>query len=759
MNKHILNIVIFLLLITGCTANKFLTEDEKYYGGAEIKFEPNKNIEDRRDVKSDLNQLLTPQPNGKFIGSRPGVWFYEVAGEVKKDKGFKHWLKYKIGKEPVKMKDVDEATTSRQLKSSLRNNGYFGAQVYPEIREGKHENKVWYRAKISKPYHYDTIIYDLSDSVVQQRILSSRTSSKIKEGDRYDLGTLKQERQRIEKYLKDLGFYYFDNDYLLFRADSTVGNKQVKMYLKLKNTTPEDAYKVYKINKINIHAEQGGWSDEENKRDTLRLGNINYIYKTKAFRPEVLIEHVALQPGGIYRKEDELITLNRLIQLDVFRYVNVEFKPAENADQSLNANVFLTANKKKSLRLELQAVSKSNNFVGPNLMASFKNRNIFRGAESYELNLDLGYEVQVGGNSADNQTLNSYTIGIENVLTIPRIISPLNIRSTSSRYVPETKFKLGFRTLQRVNFFRLNSIDAAYGFNWRETDKKRHEFYPVDINFIQLAQVSSEFDSVLVNNPLLRRSYEEQFILGTTYSYFYNTQNDDDRRVRNDFYFNGNVDISGNLMHLAQSSIRSEENTDENPYTLFGSPYSQFVKADIDLRYYLDVGERSRIATRFIGGIGYAFGNSSTLPYTKQFAIGGSTSLRAFRPRSVGPGSFTAPESISFVDQTADIKLEFNAEYRFPIAGSFRGAFFTDVGNIWTIRTDAKRPGAQFDPARFMSQLAMGAGFGLRFDAEFFVIRLDLATPVRVPSNEEGSRWVLSDVAVNDKEWRRQNLV
>ncbi len=754
------NILIYFLLLSGllfagCTANKYLSEDQKFYEGAEIKFVPKKNLQDGAEINREIERLLRPDPNSKLLGSRPRPWFYGLAGNVEKEKGFKHWVKTKLGRKPVLIQDVDISRSKLQIESTLKNNGYFGARVTSEVKESKHAATVNYKADISSPFHYDTIHYDISDSILSDKISRLAIESEIKKGDRYDLDDLKQERLRLEKALKDQGYYHFSNEYLLFRADSTVGNKQVEMFLNLKQTTPNDARAVYDIKKVNLFTNYTFKSDSTTSSDTTVANNINFIQSRNDFRPEIITEQVVIRPGKVYSKENELITLNRLIQLDVFKYVNIDYE--ENGNE-LNANIYLSPYKKKSIRLELQAVSKSNSFVGPNFNATFKNRNIFRGAESYELNFNAGYEVQVGGN-AGNQPLNSYTIGLENVLTIPRIISPFNIRNRSSRFVPQTKIKLGFRTLKRINFFTLNSIDAAYGFNWRETKTKRHELYPVDINFIQLGKVSSEFDSVLNVNPLLRRSYEEQFILGTTYSFYYNSQNDEDRESRSDLYFNGNVDLSGNLMHVAQSGVREEENTAENPYEILGSPYSQFVKADFDIRYYFQIAKRHRIATRLISGVGYAFGNSTTLPYTKQFAIGGSTSIRAFRARSVGPGEFKVSESETFIDQTADIKLEANFEYRFPIIGAFRGAVFTDAGNIWTIREDEQRPGGEFDPKKFVSQLAVGAGVGLRFDAEFFVLRFDLAFPLRIPTEDRGDRWRFRDIAIEDKDWRKENLI
>jgi len=750
-----------MLGLVGCTANKYLAEGDKFYAGADIKIKPGKHLEDEAKVRQELQRLLHPEPNSKLLGSRPRVWFYQLAGDVKKEKGFKHWMKNKLGRKPVLINDVDVERIRKQIETTLQNNGYFNARVTSQLKTSKHKESVVYQAKITAPYHYDTIIYNVEDTALQTAIESIKNEKLIQEGDRYSLSNLSNKRTRIESQLKNRGYYNFDDQYLLFRADSTMGDKKVKMFLTLKSSTPEQARKTYPIRQVKVTFDNTSMALKRQNFDTIKtqkqVKGIQYYDSANQFRPEIIADNIAIKPGKVYSKENELITLNRLIQLDVFKFVNIDYQNTKSGD-SLNASIFLSPYKKKSLRLELQAVSKSNNFVGPNFTATFKNRNIFRGAESYELSLDAGYEVQVGG-SKNNQALNSYTLGLENILTVPRILSPFNIRNNSTRFVPQTKFKLGFRTLKRINFFTLNSIDAGYGFHWRETKTKRHELYPVDVSFIQLGKTSAAFDSVLTVNPLLQRSYEEQFILGTTYSYYYNSQNDQDRESLSDFYFNGNIDLSGNLMHLAQSSLNATESEKTNSYQILGSSYSQFVKSDIDLRYYLHLSDKHTIATRLITGVGYAFGNSYTLPYTKQFSIGGSNSVRAFRARSVGPGRYQLPDSVTFVDQTADIKLEGNFEYRFPIIGAFKGAMFVDAGNIWTIRYDEQRQGSQFDKDRFLSEIAIGTGLGLRFDADFFVLRLDLAFPLRVPYRPRGDRWLIDQIAVDKSSWRRDNLV
>lgn len=731
-----------LIMAAGCSGVKYLESGQYYYSGASVSYQKPQKMKVPGSVKEEVNTLLRPDPNAKLLGSRPRVYFWHKAGKVEKDKGFKHWMKNKLGRKPVYFSDVKTDEVTQQIEQTLVNNGYFDADVDYEVIEKKHTKGINYIASVSNPYRYDTIIIDIQDSVLSKGIEDTPTKPEIAPGQRYDLTDLQSERARIEAGLKERGYYNFDDNYLLFRADSTIGGRQVDLYMTMKNDAPGAVSKIYTIGQVYVYSNFDFNSDSLTAKDTTVIDGIHYLHSDNAFRPEIIASHVQFKPGNIYRKEHELITLNRLIQLDVFKYVNIDYETI--SDDKLRVKIFLIPQKKKSVRMELQAVSKSNNFVGPNFLANYKNRNAFRGAETYELNLEAGYEVQISG-SNENQALNSYTLGLENVITVPRVISPLNINYESTRFIPQTKFKLGFRTLRRINFFQLNSIEAAYGFDWRETSVKRHLLYPVDIDYIQLGSTSEEFEAILEDNPLLRQSYEEQFILGTTYSFFFNTQNDAGRSSRSNFYFNGNIDLSGNLMHLAQSGLRNEDNTDEQPYEILGTPYSQFVRGDIDFRYFLQTGRDSKLATRLIAGVGYPFGNSNTLPYTKQFAIGGSTSLRAFRARSVGPGIYRVPDSVSYIDQTAEIKFEMNFEYRFPIVGVFKGAVFTDMGNIWTLDTDDNRPGSEFSFSSLINDLAIGTGIGLRIDVNFFVLRFDFAYPLRAPGIEEGSKWLVKN--------------
>jgi outer membrane protein assembly factor BamA len=286
---------------------------------------------------------------------------------------------------------------------------------------------------------------------------------------------------------------------------------------------------------------------------------------------------------------------------------------------------------------------------------------------------------------------------------------------------------------------------------------------------VRTDQTSEAFEEEVAKNPVLAKSLENQFIIGTRYSYTVNTQltevqaqKFEERKYRtHNFYFNGNVDVAGNLINLLQKGSRE---ANEDP-TLFGFPFSPYVKGDIDIRHYLTLDPRNKIASRFILGAGYAYVGTTTLPYVKQFSIGGSNSIRAFPARSVGPGTYYIREHIpkdstQFIDQRGDIKLEANIEYRFDIFKIVKGALFLDAGNIWVLKEDPEetRDGVRFDSKTFLHQLAVGTGFGLRFDFSFFVLRLDTAFPLRKPWEEEDP-WVANEIDFGSKTWRKENLI
>jgi outer membrane protein assembly factor BamA len=755
-------------LLCSCSATSYLPEGEAFYDGAEIEFNTAKRrVGRKKALREELLTYVPQKPNRKIFGARPSVWFYYVAGTPEKEKGLRHFIKTKLGKPPVLMKDIEVDRTAKILTGQLFNEGYFESTVSGRKQVKRKAGKAVYTVELYRPYRLRNIHFPHGRDSTYAAILSAvNRNTYLKAQQRYDLARMQAEQARIEREVENYGFYYFDDRYLIFEADSTVGKKQVDLDLILEKGIPDKAKRIYGINEVTVIPYYSITRDTSIQQvDTIKVNGYNYIDSKHNFRPEIITRNINLKHGDTYSREAQELTLSHLMDLGNFKFVNIKFRDVSKDSSLLDSYIYLTPLKKKSIRAEVQAVSKSNNFVGPGVSFTFTNRNFLRGAELFQLKLSSSYEVQV---SRKLQTpLNAFELGFESSLTVPRFISPIKIDYHSKKFLPKTQFRLGLNVQNRVSYFRLNSFSAGYGYNWRESASRSHELFPIDLNFVKTDKTSAAFDTLLRTNPVLANSFENQFIIGTRYSFTLNTQMREDpfqkygnkQYKEHSFYMVAGFDVAGNLIHAVQRQVKDEE---QQPYKLLGAPYSQYVKGDVDFRYYWQIDAHNKIVARIMTGVGYSYGNSRTLPYIKQYAIGGSNSIRAFPARSVGPGAYNVrtdtafrDKALLFIDQRGDIKIESNLEYRFDIINFLKGALFVDAGNIWLIRGDSTRQGAKFDKTKFMNQIAVGTGFGLRFDFSFFVLRFDIAWPLR--RNDTG--WVVKDIDFASSRWRGDNLI
>jgi outer membrane protein assembly factor BamA len=303
--------------------------------------------------------------------------------------------------------------------------------------------------------------------------------------------------------------------------------------------------------------------------------------------------------------------------------------------------------------------------------------------------------------------------------------------------MPQTSVTLGFEFLNKVQYYRMNSFNMGYAYQWRKSERITHIFYPIYFNSITLLKTTPEFDSILNANPYIKKSFEEQFIAGMKYNFIYDNSSS---KQANGFYFQGGVSTAGNLIDLIKRKTSSSE---ERPYTTIGNVYSQFLKLTTDVRYYRNIDKNS-LAFRLYAGVGFPYSNSVVMPYVEQFYSGGSNSIRAFIARSLGPGAYHSESSSDIIDQTGDVKLEGNAEYRFSLSEVVKGALFLDAGNVWLLNKDENRPDAEFHFNTFTNQLAVGTGFGLRFDFSFFILRFDVGFPLRNAYATDGKYWLPS---------------
>lgn len=780
---HILLPALFLFL-TACSATKYLKEDQSFYAGSEIKFHSKGRVGGKKELKRDLEAMIVPAPNTEILGMRPGVWLFFRERDADQKKGLKAFIRRKFGQVPILISDIKAEQTAKMLEGQLQNEGYFKSEVTHRIKQRKKESSVIYDVQLYPPYKLRNIVYPSpKDSLYAVIVESLKGESLLEENQRYELARLQAEQQRIEGEVENFGLYYFDDQHLIFEADSTVGYKEIDIRLRLEEGIPERARRIYKLEEINIYPDYTLGSDTTKlKSQATVVDSINYYDISHKFKPSVITDVVNLRKGNTYRTIDHNLTLSHLMDLGVFKFVNIQYTETNPDTNLLKTNIYLTPLKKRSLRGEFQTVSKSNSFVGPGLQLTFTDRNFLRGAELFQLKLNTSYEVQLSKRISG--PLNSFELGAEASLTIPKFISPIRIDYSSKKYLPKTDFRLGFNFQNRVQFFTLNSLNLSAGYNWRESEHKSHELYPIDINFVQTFGESQEFLDILTNNRFLQSSFDDQFILGSRYSYTLNTQLKPDllgefeeRRLKtHSLYLNTTLQLAGNIANAVQKQVHKGE---EVRFELFNAAYSQFVRADVDFRHYWQLDQHNKLASRVILGAGYAYGNSHyydsevgrdvrILPYIKQFSIGGSNSLRGFPARSIGPGSYSVltdpayfpPNDLPpFIDQRGDIKFETNVEWRFDIIKIFKGALFVDAGNIWLFDEDEDRPGGKFNPDSFLSELAIDTGIGFRFDFNFFVLRFDTAFPLRVPRPDRSERWVFDEIDFGSSDWRSQNLV
>ncbi|WP_313599692.1 translocation and assembly module lipoprotein TamL [Epilithonimonas vandammei] len=760
--QHIRQVLFFgtLGFAFSCSNTKYLKEGEMLYTGAEVKIENDSlSKKSKKALKSELEDNLTPKPNSSFLGLRPKLFFYNIAKEPKKEKGFNYWLKYKIGEKPVLLSDVDREFNKDIIVNYSENKGYFNAKATYDTVSNNKKAQVIYTLRPGNQYLINKVKFQNDSIPVTEEIVKVSDKTLLKEGNPFDLGVIKSERERIDNQLKQKGFYYFHPDNLIIQADSTVTkNHKVELNVKLKENTPDLAKQQFTIDKVivfpnyNIRDVKDGKYNIPMDSDSLAKyahDDIYVIDPEQKFKPKIFDRALYFKKGDLYNRADHNLTLNRLINLGVFKFVKNEFVISDSLNHKFDTYYLLTPRQIQSLRLEALGRTNSANYAGSELNLNWTHRNLFRGAEQFKASVYGAFDVQIGG---PKDAKNLFRAGANAQLSIPRIVAPFRFNS-SSAFVPRTNISIGYEFQNRTEYYTLNTFSGSFGYLWKENVRKEHDLKIIDITYVTPANVTPLYDSISAKSQALQRVVQKQLIFGPTYSYTYtNTM----LPKKNTIYYKGTLDLAGNLTGLFSGANVK----DGKQKSIFGVPFSQYAKMEHDFRFYHKLGDKSSFASRFIGGIAYPYGNSDNIPFSKQFFSGGSNSIRAFRARTLGPGSFD-PRTIKqgyYFDQSGDIKLELNAEYRANIYKFLNVAFFADAGNIWLVNDDIQRPGAKFS-SDFLSEIAVGAGFGLRLDFSILILRLDLAMPFRVPYYEKGDRWTFDKINFGNSSWRRDNLI
>jgi len=760
-DNHVMVAFLFLtiLFFSACSNTKYLKNGETLYVGSSIKYTAadSSGKAEKAVLKDELKALVLPKPNSKILGLRVKLWFYNIAG-TPRGKGLRYLIRNKLGEPPVLGLDINFEKNRNIMVNRLQNRGYFRSRVdFDTVSKHKRTSAI-FTTRPGWQYMTDTVSFPKDSSGLSATIRTISRRTRLERGKAYDLDVIKAERLRIDTRLKQRGYFFFNENYLIVKADSTIGSNKVNLYLDVKRETPPEAKHPYRINDVVIFADYNLATDTAfSKSKAVFYDSFYVVDPLKKFNPRMFEKNIRFKPGDLYKRNDHNLTLSRLVSLGVYKFVKARFEASDTAKNKLNTFYYLSPNNRYSAKAQISALTKSNNSSGTDLTLSVKNRNAFRSAEQLILSGFFGVETQISG----QQNAGTTRFGGNLDLLIPRIVGPFKF-GRNSDFVPNTRVNLGYEYFRRTDQYTLNSYRTSFGWVWNSNIKTEHRFNPIAINYVLPSAITPQFKVGLDTNITLARSIERQFIIGSNYNYNFNSQAKLNNR-RNNFYFNGNIDFSGNILGLITGA--NVENGKEKK--IFNTPFSQYIRGEAELRHYMALGRSSKqrinqLVSRLIAGAGFGYGNSLTMPFIKQFFIGGTNSLRAYRARSLGPGSFYAGNASltkTFLpDQPGEVKIEMNTEVRFKIASIVRGALFVDAGNIYTFRNDPSRPGSAFDNS-FLNKFAVGTGAGLRFDLNFLVLRVDAAFPVRKPYEPGGPKWVFDQISFGSSQWRRENLV
>jgi hypothetical protein len=742
-----------IIMLSSCNPTKYVPQNETLLEDNKIE------INTEGIKKSDLVPYLRQTPNKKIFGTRFYLGLYNLSN-INKTRWPHKWLR-EIGEEPVIYDSLLTLKSRDQIQSYIESKGYFDGLVRDSVKTEKRRSTVFYDVNLTKPYTIRNIHYEIADTNIRKLFYFDSVDCVIERGKPYDVDVLQTERSRFERYIKDKGFYSFSADNIFFRVDSTVGNKKVDIYYVIRNlpvanpngTISYVSYPMYRVRNIYIYPDyvpkkalEGGEA-YLNSLDTVNYRGYYFISSERkpSIKYDLILQNLYLKPGASYNITNTEQSQSHLLSMKVFRLVNILYSDSLSNQEvspgsplALDCKIQLTSLNQQSYRVELEGTNSAGNLGGAmNLV--YQHQNLFHGANLFNMTLKGAYEAYSQKNSRLKST---EEYGVESSLRLPKFLLPfLEKESFIKKYNPSTTI-LGAFNYQKMPFYTRTMATATFRYDWKAGRYQEHIVSPLELNLVKIpdSSMSEAFKASIDKSVYLKNSYKDVMILGGGYSYIYNNQKINKSR---DFWFvRIDAEAAGNLLATG-AKILGYSRTDTTFYKIFDQPFAQYIKAEIDVRYNYRFNDLSSIVYRGFAGVGIPYGNSRAIPFEKQYFGGGANDIRAWQVRSLGPGSYQAPDTVnSLYNETADIKLELNAEYRFKLFWILESALFVDAGNIWTYKNDPSRPGAQFKLSNFYKDIAVGAGTGLRFDFNFVIGRVDIGMKLRDPSISQGSRWI-----------------
>ena len=721
---------------TSCsTTSRLEAGDVLYTGVKKVDYRQADSVKIDADVQDQIFEAINVKPNNPLYSPyyrTPlpiGLWVYNHWSP--NSKGLKGWLYRKLASQPVLISRVRPEARVKMINTLLSNNGYFSSSAAYTLNyssKNKRKASITYSVNVGKPYVIGHVTYLEGGTPLSQLIDSmARADSYLRQGKRYCLDSLNNTRINITNKLRDKGYYYFQPEYLQYEADSSLEKGVIDLRLVKSANIPNMAMVQYYTRRVTATVES---SDGGGTPDTLQMRNCTLVKMMPVkIKDDLIPSCLSSKPGRPFKVGSMDRTQLRLSRLGIFNSINMSVSPVDSVTPEgnglLDLDVKCALDKPLEVKFEVQGTSKSNSFIGPGLETSLTHKNLMGGGEQLSWNLNASYEWQTGkGSSYKNSDLNSYEFGSDVTLAIPRLLAPRFV-DRSRRYLNWTRASLSASIMNRPNYFKMAQFGAKFSWEWHANKKSLNQFTPFKLTYSKVISKTAAFDSAMAANPAIAQSFKNTFIPEMEYSYTY-----DNSFGPNNITWSSTITEAGNLFAGMWAACGAK-----GTKRLFGTPFSQFIKAQTQLVWSRNLGGGKSLVSRVFLGAAHAYGNSSQVPYSEQFYIGGANSVRAFTVRTIGPGSYhPAEQSINaYYDQTGTFKFETNWELRFPILGYFKGAIFVDAGNVWLLKDDALRPGGQLKLKNFFDELAVGTGVGLRFDMSMLVVRADVGVGIHAP--------------------------
>ena len=734
-------LMIGILLLASCSTTKNLREgDQLFIGLTKIEYnnadEDDKNTDHYVTTKEEVEASLATAPNGALFGSSYyrtpfpyGLWIWNAFSGSKNK--IAQWITKTFGKAPVLMRQVNPELRASVAQSVLHNHGYLNGKVSYKVVPQKNPKKakIGYTVDFGPLYTIDSLEYLGFPSEADSLIRKTMDEALIGKGSPLDASAMDAERNRLSKIFRNNGYYFYQPGFASYLADTTAVPGKAQLRLQMADNLPGIALRKWYIGRINIDIRKQ-FMEQLTDSFSHRYFTVRFKGKRPPIRPRIILADLKLRPRQLFSYDKYTESLNKINGSGQFSSVEFNFTPRDTTGlcDTLDINLSCTFGKPYDFYIETNYKNKINGRHGPELVVGFVKRNAFRGGEKLDINLHGSYEWEQGGNvNGAGGNMNSYEYGIDASIEFPRLIVPFLKRR---RYftTPSTYAKVSMNVLNRPDYFKMHTFSAEWTYTWQRSIKWRHEFSPLTLQYQKLNRTTAKFDSILYENPYLQTSMQNVFIPKMHYTLTYSSA----AHSRNPLVWETTITEAGNILTLGYMAAGNKwSDTDKE---LFKNPYAQFLKLETDISKTWAVGEKSHLVAHANAGIIYSYGNSRTAPYSEQFYVGGANSIRAFAVRSIGPGSYTTDVSrLSYLDQTGDIKLQLNLEYRFNLFGGLYGAAFIDAGNVWALRDDGYRHGSQFKLKNALKEMALGTGVGIRYDLDFLVLRLDWGVGLHVP--------------------------